>query len=143
MASSTAKEAVETTIRVVTFTGKKADWVIWDERFLARARRRGYKDILLGKNADSIPPDLGKLDANKEEDKTKIRLRQLNELAFDDIILSMEPSTAAGKVAFNIVWSAKTTEHPDGKNCPYVNEITQDVLRVEIEKECRSGYLYH
>jgi hypothetical protein len=37
-------------IRVISFTGKKEDWPIWSVKFLARARRKGYRDVLLGKS---------------------------------------------------------------------------------------------
>ncbi len=33
----------ETSIKVVTFSGKKKDWPMWEEKFLARASHRGYK----------------------------------------------------------------------------------------------------
>jgi hypothetical protein len=36
-------------IRVLNFTGKKEEWSLWSEKFLAKARRSGIKDILLGK----------------------------------------------------------------------------------------------
>jgi hypothetical protein len=39
----------ETSIKVVLFSGKMADWTTWEENYLARAKRREYKDILLGK----------------------------------------------------------------------------------------------
>ena len=42
-------EKQETSIKVIPFSGKKKDWVTWNEKFMARAKRRGYKDLLLGK----------------------------------------------------------------------------------------------
>ena len=38
-----------TSIKVIPFTGKAIDWPVWSENFLAQARRKGYKKILLGK----------------------------------------------------------------------------------------------
>ena len=35
-------------IKIIPFSGKKADWPVWSEKFLARAKRRGYRDHLLG-----------------------------------------------------------------------------------------------
>ena len=51
-----------TSIKVIPFSGKAVDWPVWSEKFLARARRKGYKKILLGEevvtndaeNLDSI-----------------------------------------------------------------------------------------
>jgi hypothetical protein len=42
-------------IRVIPFTGKKEDWPIWSVKFLAPARCKGYRDVLLGK--DITPSD--------------------------------------------------------------------------------------
>jgi hypothetical protein len=38
-----------TTIRVILFCGKGDEWPIWSEKFLAKAKRYGFKDVLLGK----------------------------------------------------------------------------------------------
>lgn len=116
MAPTTSKDQVETTIRVVLFNGNKSDWMMWDEKFLARARRRGYKDILLGRAKESVPTDeeYEFLNEDEEGDMSKIKLRQLNELAYDDLILSMDTTTASGKVAFNLVRAAKSKDYQDG-----------------------------
>jgi hypothetical protein len=36
-------------IRVITFCGKVEEWPNWSERFLAKAKYCGFKDLLLGK----------------------------------------------------------------------------------------------
>ena len=36
----------EVSIRVIQFSGKSIDWAVWSEKFLARARRKKYRDIL-------------------------------------------------------------------------------------------------
>ena len=41
----------ETAIRVISFDGKKANWTGWKEKFLAKAKKKGHKDILLGTRA--------------------------------------------------------------------------------------------
>jgi hypothetical protein len=48
----------KTSIKISPFSGKHTDWPVWQEKFLARARRKGYKKILLGQvtipsNADT------------------------------------------------------------------------------------------
>ena len=48
------KEMAETSIKVILFSGAKKDWSAWEEKFLSRATRRGYRDILLG-DPDDIP----------------------------------------------------------------------------------------
>ena len=102
----------EESIRVVTFSGKKASWPAWEEKFLARAKRKGYKDVLIGKTAvvkDTIV--IADADVNKAE---KLKARELNEQAYADLILSIDAEKAAGKVVFNIVKGTKSEDYPDG-----------------------------
>jgi len=61
-----------TSIKVIPFSGKAVDWPVWSEKFLARARRKGYKKILLGKEV--VPDDsadLSSIDNEKKEKGTK------------------------------------------------------------------------
>ena len=67
-------------IKVIPFSGKAVDWPVWSEKFLARARRKGYKKILLGKTA--VPDedeDLSTL--TTKEKKEQEQIRDLNEEA--------------------------------------------------------------
>ena len=45
-------------VRLPLFTGEEREWSAWEEKFLARARRKGYKDVLTRKlsvpKADAI-----------------------------------------------------------------------------------------
>jgi hypothetical protein len=36
-------------IRVIALCSKVKEWSIWSERFLAKAKRCGFKDLLFGK----------------------------------------------------------------------------------------------
>jgi hypothetical protein len=36
-------------ISLLKFTGNKQEWLTWSEKFLAKARRSGIKDMFLGK----------------------------------------------------------------------------------------------
>jgi hypothetical protein len=49
-------------IRVILFCGKSDEWPIWSEKFLAKTKRYGLKDVLIGKL--SIP----KADEEFDED---------------------------------------------------------------------------
>jgi hypothetical protein len=40
-------EKNEISIKVIGFSGKKKDWITWEEKLLSKAKRRGYKDVLL------------------------------------------------------------------------------------------------
>ena len=104
-------------IRVIEFTGKTSDWEGWSEKFKARAKRKGYKQLLLGKK--KVPTqDEAELAAlgSTSEDKATAKLAELNEEAFEDIILSINHTSKQGKIAFSLVKNCKTTEYPEG-NC--------------------------
>ena len=51
-----------------------------------------------------------------EEDQKILELAELNELAYEDMLLSIDTDTKAGQVAFDLVKNAKTPDHPEG-NC--------------------------
>ena len=34
-------------VKIPIFKGNKKDWVQWSEMFLARAKRKGYKSVLI------------------------------------------------------------------------------------------------
>ena len=96
-------------IKLAPFTGKQTDWSVWREKFIARARRKGYKETLLGKT--EVPAESATLEAT---DKTKIAARKANNTAYEDLLLLIDGEQASGRVAFNIVRGAKTTNLPDG-----------------------------
>ena len=101
-------------IKVIPSSGKAIDWPVWSEKFLAQARRKGYKVILLGKEV--VPEDGEDLTTitNAEEKKKKEKLRELNEDAYKDLILSINGETEVGRVVFQLVRGAKTDELADG-----------------------------
>ncbi len=82
-------EKNEFSIKVIGFSGKKKDWITWEEKFLSKAKRRGYKDLLLGRvvipmstadltwDNDSNASDGSNLQA-KEAIKLKNKTRELN-----------------------------------------------------------------
>ena len=39
----------ETAIKVIIFSGKVKDWSMWEEKFLAKSKKKGYKEIITGK----------------------------------------------------------------------------------------------
>jgi len=99
-------------IAIIYFDGKPSNWPVWEEKFLARGRRRGYKDILMGKA--TIPKDGDTIDANTADGKEKLKLRKLNELAYEELILSINADEGAGRVIFQLVKGCKTADLKDG-----------------------------
>ena len=82
----------ERAIRVLPFSGKKEEWNMWSKKFLARAKKLGYRDILTGE---------------KINDKEK--RSGLNDNAYSDLLLAMNC-----EVAFDYVDEAVSEEFPEG-----------------------------
>ena len=106
------EETDKSTIKLPPFSGKQADWQVWSEKFLARASRKGFKDVLLGRA--TVPPDSEVLDLSKSEDKKKKKLRDANDYAYEALILLINGETSTGRVAFSIVRNCKTKDLADG-----------------------------
>ena len=100
------------TIRVIPFCGKVDEWPIWSEKFLAKAKRCGFKDILLGKL--SIPKADEEFDELSDIGKKMAKIIELNEIAYTELILSIDVKNSDGKIAFNIVKGCKNKDYPDG-----------------------------
>jgi len=99
-------------IRVIPFYGKSEEWPTWSEKFLAKARRYGFKDVLLGKARIPKTDEDYKMDT--EEGKRLMIAADLNELAYTELILSIDDKTSNGKVAFNLVKGCKNKDFVDG-----------------------------
>jgi hypothetical protein len=103
--------------KVVPFSGKKSEWMVWEEKFMARAMRKGYKQFL-----DGSAPVFPYVNANGEpmvfedgEGGDAGRLsREMNELGYAELIMSIDTSKPSGKVAFSIVKSSKSFQYPNG-----------------------------
>jgi hypothetical protein len=100
------------TIRVISFYGKVDEWPIWSERFLAKSRRFGFKDLLLGKL--SIPTVDEKFDEGTESGNKKSIAIEMNKIAYTELILSIDVKTSSGKVTFNLIKGCKSKDYPDG-----------------------------
>jgi hypothetical protein len=100
------------TIRVIPFCGKSDEWPIWSEKFLAKAKRYGFKNVLIGKL--SIPKADEEFDEDSVTGKKMKNAIEVNELAYTELLLSIDVKTSFGKVAFNIVRGCKSEDYPDG-----------------------------
>jgi len=98
----------ESTTRVIAFKGKKETFSSWKLKFGARAKKKGWTEIL--KNTVTVPV------AGSNEAKTEagIKILEKNDNLFADLILSIDTETAAGREAFSIVKGTMCTEYPDG-----------------------------
>ena len=107
----TLVEACEVNLRLLPFKGKSEEWRMWSGKFLSKARKKGYRDILLGRKMrledGSGSGSDGALTA--EEIKKNEEIDKLNDDAYDDLIMSMED-----KVAFAKVDNARSDSYPEG-----------------------------
>jgi len=102
----------EKTLKVIVFSGKQEDWKFWEVKFLARARRKGFRELLLGKL--TIPKDSDVLDATVPAEKKQIEIREANELAFEELVLSIDTSQPEDRVAFQSICSCRPTDYKNG-----------------------------
>ncbi len=86
----------EESICVLVFNGKKADWPAWEEKFLAKATRKGIKTILVD-DTIVIPKSNEVLDESVESDQKKLAIRQMNDQAYSELILSIDTTQSVGK----------------------------------------------
>ena len=76
-----------------------------------------YNKFLTGKDEISVAEEYEKAVANVRKSRDDIiRFNNLNEEAFEDIILSIDHTAKQGKLAFSLVKNCKTATYPEG-NC--------------------------
>jgi hypothetical protein len=97
---------------VILFCGKVEEWDIWSKRFPSKAKKCDFKDLLLGKLL--IPKLDEKIDETSDIGKKKPVIIKLNEIAYIELILSIDLSASNGKVALNIIRVCKTKDYLDG-----------------------------
>jgi hypothetical protein len=98
-------------IRVIPFYGKSEEWPTWSKKFLAKARRYGLKDVLLGRSR--IPKTDEDYKMYMEEGKRLMIAADCNELAYTETILSIDDKISNGKVVFNFVKGCKKKDFVD------------------------------
>ena len=101
-------EGVEYITSKLPLFSTKKDWVQWSEIFLARAKRKGYKNLLVGE--ETVIPKSGQDKYTESEQK----IIGLNEQAYGDLISAMDMKKEGGKVAFNLIRATKTSEYKEG-----------------------------
>jgi hypothetical protein len=71
-------------IKGIGFSGKRKDWITWEEKFLWKARRHGYKDLLLGevKIPESTTVLTVIVGSDEDEVRAKAKTRDLNEQGY-------------------------------------------------------------
>ena len=62
---------------MIEFSGRTTDWEGWSEKLLARAKRKGYKKLLIGKEA--VPKVSDYTDAEGKPDATSKKIVKLGD----------------------------------------------------------------
>jgi hypothetical protein len=96
---------------VIPFCGNSDEWPFWSEKFLSKAKRYGFKDVLIGKL--SITKVDEEFDEDSVTDKKMKNAIKVNKIAYTALLLSIDIKTRIGKVAFNIVRGCKSKEYPE------------------------------
>lgn len=100
-------------IKIIEFSGKKTEWKGWSGKFLARAHRNGFKNVLTG--VEKIPTKMEYEAAVIVNDDDKIKAYDNNQTAYEELILSIDHKSKSGRVAFNLVQNCKSlNDYPDG-----------------------------
>jgi hypothetical protein len=79
---------------------------------LAKTKRYGLKDVLIGKL--SIPKADEEFDEDSITGKKMKNAIKVKKIAYTALLLSIDVKTSFGKVAFNIVRGYKSKDYPDG-----------------------------
>jgi len=102
----------EKDLKVIVFSGKQEDWKFWEVKFLARARHKGFREIL--PETVKIPKDLEKFDLMVPTEKAQSEICNKNELAFKESVLSIDTSKGDGRVTFQSVCCCKSNDYKNG-----------------------------
>ena len=73
-------------VQVLPFSGKREDWRMWSRKFLARAKIKGYKTLLM--ETETPPNANATLDPNDAQQAAQLVLRNMNKLAYSELLLA-------------------------------------------------------
>jgi hypothetical protein len=131
---------------------------MWEEQLLARAKRKGYKDIAMGRVIVPGVTDMIPADKTNKAREAREKIINLNDQGYSNLITMIDTSKSGGKVAFSIIKRSKTREYPDGhigvamgglkrkyapKNCSILEQASQGLLESQVEEEHQSRCLHH
>jgi hypothetical protein len=84
------------TNRVIPFFGKAHEWPIWNELFMAKAKRYGFKDVLTGKL--SIPKADEEFDKDSDMGKKMLNAIESNKVAYTELCCPLMSRPVAKKL---------------------------------------------
>jgi hypothetical protein len=116
--------AGETSVKLILFSGKKGDWDAWYFGFEACVVMYRYDGIL---NGDDTVPTVAQYNAIRPDttdkgEKEKLRLYRANSMAFSHLVMSMDLSKDATKVAISLLRACKTDQYPTNTAMAWFHE---------------------
>jgi len=108
-------------------------------KFLARARRKGFREILLG--TVKIPKALEKFDLTVPAEKAQSKIHDKNELVFEELVLLIDTSQGEGRVAFQSVCCSKSNDYKNGNATDAWKQLTDKYvpnmapIKLELKSE--------
>ncbi len=100
------------TIQIISFDGSALNWPDWELKFLARAQQKDFAGILRG--TMQVPLAAKSFNVSKPDEKILKKHRDVNNYAYEELLLSIMMTMDEGHVAFHIVTGAVDTDLPDG-----------------------------
>jgi len=94
--------------RLMMFSGKHEDWSYWEERFMIRASRMGFRDVLKG--IIKMPSANEDQDLQMEAQRQWREIQEKNKLAFEELVTMMDTSQENGREVLRLIKSSQTSE---------------------------------
>lgn len=108
-----------TSKRTIVFTGKPEDWEAFIIQWLAMYASKGWKGIMTGTEAVPTKTEVDDAEAQSsqsEDDKALLKRHEANVECFNMLLISIDASTHAGRLAFHLVITCKKVDYPEGNS---------------------------
>jgi hypothetical protein len=108
--STSTSTSVETSVKIVQFSGKKAEWDSWLFGFEGHAVISRYEGIISDKDKVPTKAQYDAIDSETQDkgEKKKLQLYHANSLAFSHLVMSMDPTKYSCKVAISLLRTCKS-----------------------------------
>ena len=106
-------------VKLVTFNGKREDWKVFVTRFKAfiiakKLKKIFQRGLTIPKAGEEVVTTGTGASATTTVDTDKQELQELNETVYNLLLLAMDTSTNKGKVAFDMVSNSVSSDYPSG-----------------------------
>jgi len=99
--------------KLLCLKGARGTLIIWEEKFIARAYKKKFADVLLG--TVTVPKyKIDYDDSDNKPDEALMKIIEMNVVAYGELINCMDTSEESGKTAFRLVRKTRNAEFPHG-----------------------------